>query len=42
MGKGHGILIIFLLINVLIAYLGRWSIERRFRSGPGATDRNRR
>ena len=31
MGKGHGILLSFLLINVMIAYLGRWSMERRFR-----------
>ena len=29
--KGNAILISFVVINLTIAYLGRWSMERRFR-----------
>jgi hypothetical protein len=31
MSKGHGILVSFIVITVLIGYLGRWPMERRFR-----------
>ena len=30
-GLGHAALINFVLINLMIGYLGRWSMERRFR-----------